>query len=223
MLQREGWKINHKRVYRLYREEGLHLRIKYRRKRASYVRVPLSAPNQANEQWTMDFVSDQLFDGRRFRVLTVVDKFTRECVLMKADFSLTGHKVARALEMAGKEHPLPSVITVDNGSEFVGKDIDNWAYWRGIKLDFIRPGKPMENAYIESFNGRLRDECLNDQIFISLQDAEDKLEKWRVDYNDCRPHGSLDNLTPNEFIKIGQKTESQKPFFNPSIGLNLGV
>ena len=134
-------------------------------------------------------------------MLTVVDKFSRECVLMETDFSLTGKKVARALEHVGQWRPLPQVITVDNGSEFVGKDLDNWTYWRGIKLDFIWPGKPVENAYIESFNGRLRDECLNDQVFTTLEDAQEKIETWRADYNDCRPHGSLGNLTPSEYIK----------------------
>lgn len=194
--------MNHKRVYRLYHDEGLHLRMKWvKRKRASYLRVPLALPNRANEQWTMDFVMDQLLDGRKFRILTVVDKFSRECVLMEADFSLTGKKVAKALERAGQQRPLPEAITVDNGSEFSGKDLDNWAYWKRIKLDFIRPGKPVENAYIESFNGRLRDECLNDQIFMTLEDAREKLEAWRVDYNTCRPHGSLGNLTPKEFIQ----------------------
>lgn len=134
-------------------------------------------------------------------MLTVVDKFSRECVLMETDFSLTGKKVARALEQVGQQRPLPEVITVDNGSEFAGKDLDNWAYWRGIKLDFIRPGKPVENAYIESFNGRLRDECLNDQVFTTLEDAREKIESWRADYNGCRPHGSLGNLTPGEYIE----------------------
>jgi len=134
-------------------------------------------------------------------VLTVVDKFSRECVLMEADFSLTGRKVARALERVSRHRPLPDVITVDNGSEFAGKDMDNWAYWRRIKLDFIRPGKPIENAYIESFNGRLRDECLNDQIYETLDDAREKIEMWREDYNGCRPHSSLGDLTPSEYLK----------------------
>lgn len=126
LLRREGWKVNHKRVERIYQEEGLKLRLKgTRRKRAAYVRVPLAIPNRSNEQWTMDFVADQLADGRRIRILTVLDKFTRECVLMEADFSLTGRKVARALEKVGQERPLPEVITVDNGSEFAGKDLDN--------------------------------------------------------------------------------------------------
>lgn len=202
MLRREGWKVNRKRVYRIYCEEGLKLRLKWpKRKRASYTRVPLESPTRPNEQWTMDFVSDNLFDGRKIRVLTVVDKFTRECVIMEVDHSLTGRKVSHALERVGKERDLPDSITVDNGSEFAGKEMDAWAYWRRVKLDFIRPGKPVENAYIESFNGRLRDEFLNAEVFASLQDAREKLENWRIDYNDCRPHGSLGHLTPSEFAQ----------------------
>lgn len=141
VLCREGWKVNHKRIYRLYREEGLNLRLKWP---ATHLRVPLPIPNKVNEQWSMDFVADQLMDGLRFRILTVVDKFARECVLMEADFSLSGRKVARALERVGQNLPLPDVITVDNGSEFSGKDLDNWVYRKRIKLDFIRPGKPVE-------------------------------------------------------------------------------
>lgn len=194
--------MNHKRVYRLYCLEGLNLRLWWpKRKRVSYVRAPLPVPHRPNEQWTMDFMHDQLTDGRRFRVLTVVDKFTRECVTLHADQSLTGKKVSRALEFVAQQRSLPEAITVDNGSEFSGKDFDNWAYWRRIKLDFIHPGKPIENAYIESFNGRLRDECLNEESFLSLQDAREKLEAWRVDYNRYRPHGSLGDLTPDEFVK----------------------
>jgi putative transposase len=202
MLLREGWKVNRKRVYRIYREEGLNLRLKSRRKkRASWTRVPLESPTKPNEQWTMDFVSDNLFDGRKIRALTVVDKFTRECVVIHAGHSLTGKQVAKALDRVSIGRDLPGSITVDNGSEFAGKDLDAWAYYRKIKLDFIRPGKPVENAYIESFNGRLRDECLNDEVFASLQEAQEKLEAWRVDYNTRRPHGSLGHLTPEEYAK----------------------
>lgn len=216
LLRREGWRVNHKRVYRLYREEGLNLRIKTgRRKRASYVRGPLAAPSRPNEQWSMDFIHDQLSDGRRFRVLTVVDKFSCECVLTQADLSLSGKKVVRALEGVGQERPLPDVITVDNGGEFSGKDLDNWAYWKRIRLDFITPGKPAQNGYIESFNGRLRDELLNEEVFSSLQDAQEKLEQWRQDYNQSRPHGSLGYLTPNEFRKTWSETGSVEGRFSP--------
>jgi len=160
-------------------------------------------------------VSDALVDGRRFRILTVIDKFTREAVLIEADFSLTGKKVARALEHLSKQRPMPQAITVDNGSEFAGRDLDAWAYWKKVKLDFIRPGKPIENAYIESFNGRLREECLNDQLFLSLEDAKNKLEAWRIDYNEARPHSSLGNRTPREFAQTQSKNRTAgEPILN---------
>ena len=163
----------------------------------------------------MDFVSDGLADGRRFRALTVVDHFSREAVLIEAYFSLTGKKVARALEHLSKQRPMPQVIRVDNGSEFAGKDLDAWAYWKKIKLDFIRPGKPTENAYIESFNGRLREECLNDQLFLSLEDAKRKLEAWRVDYNEARPHSSPGNRTPWEFAQMqSENWTAEEPILN---------
>lgn len=199
LLQREGWAVNHKRVYRLNREAGLNWRGRAKKKRGSHARGPLRAATHANERWGMNFVSDCLQDGRRFRALTVVDTFTREAVLIEPDFSLTGKKVARVLAQLSHERPLPAIITVDNGSEFAGKDLDAWAHWKKVRLEFIRPGKPVENAYIESFNGRLREECLNDQVFLSMEDARVKLEAWRLDYNEQRPHSSLGNLTPREF------------------------
>lgn len=211
LLVREGWPINQKRVYRLYRELGLHGRPQGKRKRASALRVPLPAPTRINEQWNMDFVSDQLADGRRFRVLTVVDNLSREAIVLEADFSLTGKKVARALERVSKQRPMPHVIRVDNGAEFTGRALDAWAYWKKVKLDFIRPGKPIENAYIESFNGRLREECLNDQVFLSIEDAQQKLEAWRIDYNEVRPHSSLENRTPREFTRIQSDNRTAEP------------
>jgi len=147
----------------------------------------------------MDFVQDSLLDGRKFRILTVVDVFTRECVAVHADSSLTGRKVAAALDIAGAERGYPKQITVDNGTEFYSKAMDAWAYHREVKLDFIRPGRPMENGYIESFNGRLRDECLNVELFSDLPDARAKLAAWQQDYNENRPHSSIGNLTPVEF------------------------
>lgn len=211
LLVREGWPINHKRVYRLYRELGLHGRPRGKRKRASALRVPLPAPTRINEHWSMDFVSDQLADGRRFRVLTVVDNLSREAIVLEADFSLSGKKVARALERVSKQRPMPHVIRVDNGSEFAGRALDAWAYWKQVKLDFIRPGKPSDNAYIESFNGRLREECLNDQVFLSIEDAQQKLEAWRIDYNEVRPHSSLENRTPREFTRIQSENRTAEP------------
>lgn len=201
MLRREGWIVNRKRVHRLYREEGLNVRLTHRRKRVSHLRVVPPTPNQMNERWSMDFVADTLLDGRRFRALTVVDNWSRYSPLIEADFTLTGSKVVTALERVAKQHGYPKMITVDNGSEFTSKALDAWAHEHGVKLDFIRPGKPVENAVIESFNGRFRDECLNTHVFVSLHDARQKIEAWRIDYNEHRPQGSLGDLTPQEFVE----------------------
>ena len=149
----------------------------------------------------MDFVADTLLDGRRFRALTVVDNWSRHSQLIEPDFTLTGTKVVAALERVAKRMGYPQMITVDNGSEFTSKALDAWAHEHGVKLDFIRPGKPVENAVIESFNGRFRDECLNTNVFVSLHDARQKIEAWRIDYNEHRPHGSLGDLTPQEFVE----------------------
>jgi putative transposase len=217
MLRREGWLINCKRVRRLYREEGLAVRLTHRRKRASQLRVVPSAPKQVNERWSMDFVADTLLDGRRFRALTVVDNYSRHSQIIEPDFTLTGTKVVAALERVAKQHGYPKMITVDNGSEFTSKALDAWAYAHGVKLDFIRPGKPVENAVIESFNGRFRDECLNAHVFISLYDARQKIEAWRIDYNEHRPHSSLGDLTPKEFIEqVAQTGLQEAPNFQLS-------
>jgi len=214
LLRREGWTINHKRVYRLYREEGLSMRTRRRKKRLSHLRVIGPVATRANERWSMDFVTDSLLDGRRFRALTVIDHYTRECPLLEVDFSLTGDRVAQALQRLAKRHGLPKTITVDNGAEFISRAMDSWAHRNGLALDFIRPGKPVENAFIESFNGRLRDECLNANVFVSLADARAKLEAWRLDYNEHRPHSSLGDLTPSEFALHGQaqRTAACKSF-----------
>jgi putative transposase len=199
LLRREGWKVNIKRVYRLYKLEGLNVRHRQRKKRASHLRVVPPAPTAANERWSMDFMRDTLDDGRPFRILTVVDVFTRECPLLAADTSLTGHKVGDLLDQVALERGYPKTITVDNGTEFYSKAMDSWAYRHGVQLQFIRPGKPVENAYIESFNGRLRDELLNSELFMGLHDAREKLEAWRQDYNQNRPHSAIGHLTPVEF------------------------
>lgn len=157
----------------------------------------------------MDFVADTLLDGRRFRALTVVDNWSRHSPLIEPDFTLTGTKVVAALERMAKRTGYPQMITVDNGSEFTSKALDAWAHAHGVKLDFIRPGKPVENAVIESFNGRFRDECLNTQVFVSLHDARQKIEAWRIDYNEHRPHGSLGDLTPQEFAEQAVQTGLQ--------------
>jgi putative transposase len=154
--------------------------------------------------WSMDFVHDELVGGRAFRVLTVIDQWSRESVLMEVGFSLTGRSVAEALDRVSSYRSLPKAITVDHGSEFTSVALDEWAWRRGLELDFIRPGKPIDNALIESFNGRLRDECLNANAFVSIEDAQKRIEDWRDDYNHCRPHGSLGRLTPSEFAGRGQ-------------------
>lgn len=197
LLRREGWKVNAKRVYRIYKAEGLAVRTKRRKKRAAERRIAPEPANAPNERWSMDFVSDRLVDGRAFRILTCVDQCSRYCPFLYADTSIGAGKVADSIDLSGA---LPESITVDNGPEFSGKKLDQWAYERGVKLDFIRPGKPTENGFIESFNGRLRDELLNTEIFLSLAEAREKLEKWRAEYNNFRPHSSLGNRTPAEAV-----------------------
>ena len=201
LLRREGWAVNAKRIYRLYRQEGLEVRTRKRKKVASRVRVWVPPATGPNQHWSMDFVTDRLVEGRAFRVLTVVDQFSRECPVLEPDFSLSGEKVAACLERVGKERGLPKVITGDNGSEFYSKAMDAWAYRHGVQLEFIRPGKPTENGYIESFNGRLRDECLNVEVFFSLADVKEKLGRWRQDYNTERPHSSLGDRPPADYAQ----------------------
>ena len=200
MLKREGLVINHKRTERIYREENLSLRLKKRKKKTAMLRIKLPEPERANQRWSMDFVSDSTCTGRRFRALTIVDDFSRECPAIEVDSSIGGVRVVSILERLSETRGLPEVITVDNGPEFIGKALDEWAYKNGVKLNFIRPGKPVENAYIESFIGKLRDECLNENWFITLRDAREAIEAWRIDYNDVRPHSSLGYLSPMEFV-----------------------
>lgn len=208
LLRREGWLINRKRVHRLYRLDGLQVRMRVRRrKRLSLHRGPVPQPTAANQHWSMDFVHDQLLDGRSFRILTVIDQWSRESVVVEAGFSLTGSSVAAALDRAAQRRPLPKAITVDHGTEFTSRALDEWAWQRQVQLDFIRPGKPVENGLIESFNGRLRDECLNVTEFTSLEHVRDVLTAWQDDYNHRRPHGSLGHLTPSEFVRQLQVTE----------------
>lgn len=199
MLEREGRVVNHKRIYRLYREEGLTVR-KRSRKRVSRERLPLEAPLGPDQLWSLDFVSDTLSWGRKIRMLTVVDAYTRESLAIEVDTSLPGQRVARVLDRVIDERGAkPAEIVLDNGPELTSRALDQWAYEKGVTLRFIEPGKPVQNAFIESFNGRLRDECLNEHWFLSLADARKIIEEWRMDYNECRPHSSLGNLTPEEY------------------------
>ena len=201
LLKREGLVINHKRTERIYREEGLSLRIRKRRKMASVARVELPGADKPDHQWSMDFVSDSLSSGRRLRILSVIDNFSRECLAAEVDTSIGGKRVVRVLNRIACIRDLPESIVVDNGPEFIGNALDEWAYQRGIRLHFIRPGKPVENAYIESFNGKLRDECLNQNWFLNLEHAREVIEEWRMDYNQERPHSSLGDLSPEEFVR----------------------
>lgn len=191
--------VNKKRVQRIYVEEKLSLRLKRRQKQAAAARVPLPVPTGPNHLYSMDFVHDVLRGGRRIKMLTIVDDFTRECVAIEVGFGINGKQVTQVLDRVFEERGKTGGLRSDNGPEFAGNAMDAWAYERGVKLDFIRPGKPNENAFIESFNGRLREECLNDNQFLTLAEAQAIIEAWRKDYNDERPHGSLDGLTPTEF------------------------
>jgi putative transposase len=205
MLRREGWGVGKKLVYRLYRELGLSMRAKQRRRLASQSRVEMPAAERSNEAWSMDFVTARLENGRYFRTLTLVDQYTRECLALDPAFSMTGAKVAACLDRVVAKQGAPQSIRVDNGTEFQSRAMDGWAYRNRVKLDFIRPGKPVENGLIESFNGRLRDECLNVHLFWTIEDAQEKLVAWQIDYNEVRPHGSLGQLTPREYAEQARK------------------
>ena len=208
LLRREGWLVNKKRVYRLYREEGLMVRTRIRRKKARGRPVVLPLATALNQRWSMDFVADRLENGRRFRILTVVDQFSRECVALRAKPNLQGTDVVEVLERAIRDRGKPLSITVDNGSEFAGQAMEAWSEHRKVQLAFIRPGRPMENGHIESFNGRLRDECLNTELFQSLDEVRGKLAAWRQDYNRNRPHSALGDLTPLEFAARSRRGPS---------------
>ena len=200
LLRREGWSINHKRVYRIYKEEELMVRTKRRKKRAAQWRLKPLPATRVGEHWSIDLMSDQLADGRRFRIFTAVDQFSRECVCLEIGQSLCAQIITDALDQALLSPSQPEMITMDNGTEFTSNHFDRWAYQRGIKLAFISPGRPVENGFIESFNGRLRDECLNLHWFSSLEDARWLIEQWRQEYNNSRPHSRLGNLAPAEYI-----------------------
>lgn len=202
LLRREGWSINGKRVYHLYREMGLSLRMKRpRRHKTAAFRKDRPAPAAPNDCWSMDFVSDALFNGKRFRALTIVDAYTRECLAIEVDQGIKGEQVVATLEGLETRRGLPVRIRVDNGPEFISKALDRWAYDHGVTLDFSRPGKPTDNAYVESFNGRFRAECLDIHWFLSLPDARKKIADWRQEYHSTRPHTSLGFLSPSEYAR----------------------
>ncbi len=200
LLRREGWKDGKERIYRYYRLDGLSVRSKPRKKRRALLRVPPAAATRPGERWAVDFVHDTLADGRPFRVFSVVDVFSRSSEVLEPGSGFTGARVAELLERAAKGR-LPEVITADNGTEFTSKALDAWAFERGVKIDFTTPGKPTENGFVESFQGRFRDECLNTEIFEDLDDAKKKIERWRNDYNRRRPHSALGNLSPTEYLR----------------------
>jgi putative transposase len=200
LLLREGMVVNHKRVYRIYREEGLSVRRRKRKRAVSVARTPLLRPTRTDEVWGLDFVHDALAWGRKLRMLTVEDLYTREGLAIEVDTSLSGTRVARVLDRVIAERGrAPAAIVLDNGPELTSKALDQWAYDRGVRLHFIDPGKPIQNCFVERFNGTLRDECLNEHWFTSIYDARQTVETWRVDYNGVRPHSSLGNQTPEEF------------------------
>jgi putative transposase len=204
-LRELGWPDNHKRIERIYyREERLQVRHRRRKRRSAGEREPLVRAARINELWSMDFMSDQLAGGRRIRLLNIVDEYTRECLRIEVDTSLNGVRVVRALEALRATRGLPERILTDNGPEFTGRAMDSWAYARGVKLQFIEPGKPTQNAYIESFNGRFRDEYLDGHWFTTLDEARQLIEADRVDYNEKRPHSSIGRMPPARFAAMAE-------------------
>jgi len=203
LLRREGTHMNHKKLRRLYAEERLQVRRRGGRKRAVGTRAPLTIPQGPNQRWSLDFLGDALSDGRRFRILAVVDDFTRECLCLVADTSLSGLRVARELDAIIAERGRPLMCVSDNGTELTSMAILRWRQDTGIEWHYIAPGKPTQNAFVESFNGRLRDELLNETLFVSLAHARSALEYWRDDYNTVRPHSAIGNVSPSEFAKLG--------------------
>jgi putative transposase len=204
MLKAEGLVVNEKRTYRIYREEKLQVRRKRRKRLVARDRVPMPVPEKPNQRWSMDFVSDQLATGRRFRVLNVVDDYSRECIGQIVDTSITGERVSRLLDEVMRVRSWPEAIVTDNGPEFTSKAMHLWSQRSGVTLRFIQPGKPIQNALVESFNGKFRDACLNEHWFVDLSDARRTIEAWRVHYNTVRPHSSLGFLTPKQFRAAGE-------------------
>jgi len=209
LLRREGVMLNWKKLYRLYREERLMVRKRGGRKRALGTRAPMAIPQDANQRWSLDFVSDALACNRKFRILAVVDDFSRECLALVVDNSLSGVRVARELDRIIQGRGRPCMIVSDNGTELTSRAMLAWQQEHRVEWHYIAPGKPMQNGFVESFNGRLRDECLNERLFTSLPDARRIIEAWRIDYNTRRPHSSLDGLTPTEFAARPREGHNQ--------------
>ena len=202
LLRREGLVINHKRTERIYREEQLCLRSKKKKKKLNRLRAVSPVLTGPNQKWELDFISDQLINGRRFKVLTIVDLWDRHSPALEVDVSLTGNRVVAVLERLREQGQLPRLLHMDNGPEFTSKALELWAYEHGVHIEFSRPGKPTDKAHVESFNGRFRDECLNANLFNTVADARRQVEAWRTEYNNDRPHSSLDWHSPMEFRNI---------------------
>jgi len=209
LLRREGVVLNHKKLYRLYREERLMVRKRGGRKRALGTRAPMAIPQGKNQRWSLDFVLDALACSRRFRILTVVDDFSRECLALVVDNSLSGIRVARELDRVVETRGKPCMVVSDNGTELTSRAMLGWQEDRGVQWHYIAPGKPTQNGFIESCNGRLRDECLNEHLFTNLSEARRIIEAWRIDYNTRRPHTSLNGLTPAEFAASPNQGHNQ--------------
>jgi len=211
LLRREGTVVNLKKVYRLYREEGLAVRRRRGRRRAVGERAPIGLPAAPNQRWSLDFLADQLGNGRRFRILAVIDDFSRECLAAVVDTSLPGMRVVRELDRLVALRGSPAAMVSDNGTELTGNAVLRWAQERGVAWHYIAPGKPMQNGLVESFNGRLRDECLNEHVFANLAEARALIEAWRVDYNTIRPHGRLGRLPPALYAARFDPLARQQP------------
>lgn len=198
-LRRRGIVVNDKKIYRLYREEGLQIRRRRRRRRRAAPRIPMTLPTSVNQRWSMDFMTDTLANGRSFRTFNVLDDFSRESLVIDVAFSISGEQVCRILDRIALTRGYPEAIVMDNGPEFTSRALDVWAYTHGVELRFIQPGKPNQNAFIESFNNTFRNSCLNENWFLDLHDARQIIEAWRIDYNEERGHTSLGRMTPVEF------------------------
>lgn len=217
LLRREGFDINHKKTYRLYKEAGLTLRKRKKKTPSEHRGMPQTA-TVPNTRWSFDFVSDNTASGNRIKVLTVIDEVTRECLALETDTSITGRRVVSVLNRIAFFRGYPKEILTDNGPEFTSVALSEWSYDKNIQHLFIEPGKPVQNAYIESFNGKFREECLSEHWFKSLYEAREIVDEWRDEYNELRPHSSLNNLTPKEYAEKLEKELSQK-----STGLTFGL